>query len=336
MAKWFGSFRRDKSLAVGTIAAGLLLISSRLLLEHLALAQPQCAIPLHPHIRSFVEKSFELLDKIGDACVIAGLIGIVVDEGLKTKFIQEVVRSASPRLIGQHLPEPIRVALLNYFKINFVRPDWEIEYEITKVDDLPGFIRITSRIQGPVQNYSSETEEYTLISSVDPAPKEIAPREALITRVSLRPESGVGGFDEFPPDNAMLLQPDGTKLFMRSLPISPGQRFKTVLEALEFRSISSVMPLFTGTAVVKATVRIRYPKDLLDIQVSTGASTNFQPEPTLWGAEWEIPIPLVPGQCILATWNPRGRSAGTLEDGKGANPAPPVSIDAQPLPLDLP
>lgn len=73
------------------------------------------------------------MDKIGEAAIIAGLIGIAVDQGLKTKLIQEVVRAASPKLIGRHLPESVRDALLSYFKIIFIRPEWQIVYEITEV-----------------------------------------------------------------------------------------------------------------------------------------------------------------------------------------------------------
>lgn len=317
-----------KALALQAIGIGLLFVSSRLLFEQVALSQPQCELSAHPVVHALVSKFFELLDKIGDAAIIAGLIGIIIDEGLKSKFIQEVVRAASPKLIGQHLPESIREALLSYFNIVFIRPEWEIEYEITKLDKFPEYLCITSRIQGIVQNCGRDTEEYMLISSLDPAPAKIGPGEALITHVSMTPESGTGGFEETHPDNSKLVQPDGTKLFKRSVLILPGGRFKTVLETIEYRPISSIMPLFTGTTVVKSIVRIRYPKELLDIQVSTGTSTNFKPEPTVWGAQWEIPIALLPGQSIVTTWNPKEEKPGVPKD-EPPIPPPPTAIDPQ-------
>ncbi|WP_263349690.1 hypothetical protein [Acidicapsa acidisoli] len=320
----------DKALAYRAIWVGLALICIRLLFEQVVLIQPQCDPTQHPLVRVIFQKLFELGDKIGDAAIIAGLIGIIIDEGLKTKFIQEVVRAASPKLIGQHLPEPIRESLLNYFKIIFIRPDWEIEYEITTIDKFPELLKISSRIQGIVQNCGSSSEYYTLIGALDPAPTKLASHEALITRVSVRPESGSGGFDEFPPDNSKLVQADGTKLFQKSVLMPPGSRFKTVLEALEYRPISSIIPLFTATTVVKSTVRIRYPKDLLEIQVSTGTTGNFLPEPTVWGDEWEIPVALLPGQCIVATWNPKGSLGTPTKSDVTPSPSESIASKTQP------
>jgi hypothetical protein len=280
MADWKEEPRKGRQLAITTVIVGVLLICIPLLLEDLVLAQPQCSQVAHPGVFLFIRKCFDLVNKIGDACLIAGLLGIVVDRGLKTQFIQEVVRSASPKLIGQHLPDPIREALFNYFQIRLIRPDWDIEYELTQVENSQDYLKVTSRIQGIVHNCGWEPEEFAFRSSIDPSPR-VAPGDAEITRVSARPESGSGGFDEFPPDNAKLLQPDGTKLFERTVFIPPGGRYKTVFESVEYRPTSAIMPLFSGTTVVKATIRIRYPRELLEIQVSTGTSMNFQPESTL-------------------------------------------------------
>lgn len=304
MAKSKEESRKGQTLAIRTIIIGVLLICAPLLFEDFVLAQPQLAQGAHPQIYLIVRRCFDLVNKVGDACIIAGLLGIIVDRGLKTQFIQEVVKAASPNLIGQHLPDPIREELLKYFQIKLIRPDWDIEYEVTLIDQSPDYVRVTSRIQGIVLNCGSETEEFALITSIDPSPKA-APGKAQITRVSANPESGPGGFDEFPPDNAKLLQRDGTILFNKSVSIPPGGRYKTVFESIEYRPISAMMPLFNGTPVVKATLRIRYPKDLLEIVVSTGTRTNLPSESTLWGDEWEISTALLPDQCIVANWNPK-------------------------------
>jgi hypothetical protein len=140
MAEWKEGSRKGQTLAIWAIIVGLLFICAPLVLEDLVLAQPQCAQVAHPQIYLIVQKCFDLLNKVGDACIIAGLIGIVIDRGLKTQFIQEVVRAASPKLSGQHLPDPIREALLNYFAIKLIRPDWDIEYEVTAVDDFPDYV----------------------------------------------------------------------------------------------------------------------------------------------------------------------------------------------------
>jgi len=60
-----------------------------------------------------------------------------------------------------------------------------------------------------------------------------------------------------------------------------GSRHSTVLETVEYRRTSYVMPLFTATTVVQAVFRVRYPKELIDIQVSTSNGPNLAGEPTL-------------------------------------------------------
>jgi hypothetical protein len=298
---------KAKNLAWTAIRLGILLICISLFGEPPLLKQPQCDPTAHPIIRELVTKVLDLIGKIGDACLIGGVIGIVIDQGLKTQFIQEVVRAASPKLLGQHLPDPLREILLNYFKISFIRPAWDIEYEITTVEGFPNFVKVSSRIQGIVQNCGSKTEEFHMSCTLDPSPSE--PGEALITRISMQPESGTGGLDDFNPDNRNLVQPDGSKLDEKVLLIPPGARYKTILETIEYHPTSTVVPLFAGTTVIKSTVKIRYPKDLLEVQVATSMDTSFKPEVSKWGAEWEIPSVILPRQCIVATWNPKANTA---------------------------
>lgn len=300
---------RARLIATRVIVIGAFLIAAPILMGPSILAQPQCIQVTHPFIHATVEKVLELFDRAGEACVIGGLLGILIDEGLKTKFIKDVVSAASPELLGLHLPTPIRVVLLNYFNISFVRPDWDIEYEITPIMGKPNYVKLTSRIQGALENRASEAKTFDMVSSIDPTPRE--PGESQIVRISMQPELGSGGFDER-PDNSKLEMPDGSKLFRRSLLIGAGERWRTVLETVEYYPVSAVLPLFAGTTVIRATVRIRYPKDLLELHVGTGERADFKPEPTQWGAEWEIPTVILPGQCIVATWNPKAKVSATV------------------------
>jgi len=302
-----------------TFAVGLILLSAPVFLAPILLSQPQLELTAHPQFHLLVDKLFDLIGKVGDACVIAAVLGIVVDQGLKTKLIQEVVQAASPKLIGRHLPDPIRDALLNYFQVDFIRPDWEIEYEITLLDGFPDFVCFATRIQGAVLNCGPGDIDFTFAGSVDPSSNYPGLGKSQLTRVRMISETGGTIFDENPPNNLSHLQSDGTIIFKKTHLVPRGARYKTVLESLEYRPASFALPLFTGTSVVKSVLRIRYPKDILDISVSTGTSQNLQGEPTIWGQEWNIHTPLLPGQCILTTWNPKTNAVPVETGGSKGN-----------------
>jgi hypothetical protein len=304
------------------IAIGVLLISTPLLFEGVVLRQPQCEEKTHPTARWIVEEFFLLVDKIGEAAVIAGLIGIAVDRGEKSRLIKEVVEEASPLLIGRHLPDNVRISLLEPFNANFIRPAWDVEYEISPVKGLTEYICVTSRVTGIVMNCSSLTQDFVFFAAVDASPRVAGLDSSKITRISMSPEAGgTGGFDES-PDNEAIRQPDGSKAMSRRQSIRPGERWKTALEAKEYRPVYCSLPLFVGTMVVKATVRVRFnPREAeepeesqrpvgfkvstLDFQVSTGIGDPIKPDRTTWGPEWSVDGPILPGQAIVTLWNPK-------------------------------
>ena len=154
-----------------TLLIGALLMCAPLLLASLSHFLPTCGVIIGPKANWALETFFDLLGKVGDACFIAGLLAIVVEAGFRTHWIQEVVRAASPKLIGRHLPEALHRALLRYFEINFVRPIWEIEYDITPIDGLPDFVKVATRIKGIVHNYGPYTEDFPFFAGIDPSPK---------------------------------------------------------------------------------------------------------------------------------------------------------------------
>lgn len=271
---------------------------------------------------------FSLLERLGDACVIAGLLGIVVDQAQKAKLIQEVVEAASPQLIGRHLPAPVHDALMGYFNISFVRPSLTAEYKLTCIRNVPDFLEVTSRVEGPVVNYSPTTQTYQFVGSIDPPQGPSGLPDPKIARVMMKPELGDPLFDEEPVDS-LVKQRDGSRLYTKDIPIPPGILYKTILDAVEYRPTSYILPLFLGTTVANSVVRIDYPKDVLTVKVSTSLEENIKLEPDLWGGRWVIPTALLPGQCIMVTWMP-------VHKGTTIPPAPPVTKSAPPAPPSSP
>jgi len=262
------------------------------------------------------------------------LIALLVDRASKGELVERVVQAASPKLIGRHLPDVLQETLLSYFEIDFIRPEWEIEYEIARLADHPKVLRVTSRVKGVIKKCSPANKDFTFVTSVDPSFVDPSVGEAgaynsQILHVSMAPEFGQPIFEHnmTSADSFSKIQSDGSVLFENRVTLTAGGRYTTVSESVEYRPTAYFLPLFTVTTVVRATVRIRYPKDLLEVSLQLPVRDESLPhENTLAGTEWEIRSPILPGQCILAVWNPKlsdkpsvelpQRSVPTLEEAR--------------------
>lgn len=266
---------------------------------------PHQELPGHPKLSIFINELLDLLPKIGDAFLIAGLLALVVDQGIKLKLVEEVVRAASPLLIGRHLPDPVRRSLLGYFSINFVRPQWEIDYEITPIDGYPGFVKVATRVKGVIVNYGDTIQTLPFVTAVDPP--LIAEKYGIpaLTKVSLAEEYGLKIFDLTPPQ--------GQLSYKHDIQAKPKVRYITVVESTEYLPESYFQPLFTATTVVNTTLRVRYNTDRLRVRLELPSDSNPDPKPesNQWGCEWDFQTPLLPGQCILLYWNPKEANASS-------------------------
>lgn len=253
--------------------------------------------PCHPYLTTAVNHLLELIPKIGDAFVIAGILALVVDQGLKLKLVEEVVRAASPSLIGRHLPEPIRLSLVRYLTLNFVRPQWEIQYEITPFSDCPGFIRLATRVKGIIVNYGDKTTKLPFNTGLDPSPIDGKYGSARLSRVSMSEEESADKIFDVVPDPGQLT-------YEQEVDIKPNVRYTSIVETTEYLPATYSQPLFTSTAVVHTIVSIRYDASQMDVRIELPSGENPEPrgEPNQWGCEWTLRTPLLPGQCILLYW----------------------------------
>jgi len=259
----------------------------------------------YPFVNLVLEKIIELCGKAGEALLIAVLLIVTIDEETRLKLIEAVVRAASTKLIGQHLPESVQAAILQYFEINFVRSHLSVEFLLEPIEG-KDFFKVVSRFRGRVRNCGQSAEPYTFACMVDPSVIGASAGEPAITYAKFETDDGIV-LSDLSNGKGRVTKIDGALLFKEEHRLSPKITYISVVETLEYRPISYFMPLFTGTTVVSATVNITFPKDKFDVklQLPTISGEDPEPEPTYSGYEWEIREPLLPGQCILITWFPR-------------------------------
>ncbi len=255
------------------------------------------ALPNHPILEFLLGEFFAILPKLGDTLIIAGLLGVVVDQGIKLKLIKEVVEAASPRLIGRNLPAPVHSALLGYFNINFARPTWDIQYALTPVTGASGAVKVATMMQGSLINYGVVAEKWKFDATLDASPLDPKIGKSTILKVRMSEENGPILFEEPIVDSLA---------YQREAMLTPLKRYETSVETLEYLPETYFQPLFTSTTVVQATIKAQFPQDKLSVKLEVPSAADPEPVPrqTIFGCEWEVRTPLLPGQCILIYWKP--------------------------------
>lgn len=103
------------------------------------------------------------LGGLGEAFFIAGVLGLLVDRGLKETLAQDALNY----LVGWEVPEKLREAVKELIRLPSVRRGFTITYEIEECKDLPGFVRLTSVAEFGVFNLTPRVLDYQFRSRVE-------------------------------------------------------------------------------------------------------------------------------------------------------------------------
>lgn len=97
---------------------------------------------------------------LGEALVIAALLGVTVDQHVKRELAHEVAQDVAAAVAGSDAPEEIRQSIKASFKPELlIRRNHRHRYKIEKIPQEPGFVKVTSVIDYEVLNYSREPYE---------------------------------------------------------------------------------------------------------------------------------------------------------------------------------
>jgi hypothetical protein len=300
--------------------AGLFLVTASIIIP--------VGVVNHPLTHRTFLHLLDLAGKLGDAFLIASVLVLAIDDDARLKLIETVVRAASPKLIGRHLPESVQNTVLRYFKIDFFRPTFSVDYEFIVTGNA---VEIITRVCGSLRNCSPNAEVFDFSCSVDPSVLDIAIGEPRI--ISARVENSEGTIVLHRQFNEKAI-----RQFSEPVSLSPGAEYHTFFESIEYRPLTYFLPLILGTTVVTATVQIRYPKDDFDMELQLPNMSGNNPKPALIhsGAEWTLRNPILPGQCVLVTWNPKKvKNIKGLPSGPPASPTPsgpPAITSGEPTP----
>lgn len=91
-------------------------------------------------------------EKLGDACIIAAILAIIVDPYLKGKLLEEVSKEALSFAAGYVLPDPLKKLLNKIIKVPYIREKFQITLSLSDLPDNPRFVRLTMHTSYDVVN----------------------------------------------------------------------------------------------------------------------------------------------------------------------------------------
>jgi hypothetical protein len=246
---------------------------------------------------------FDLLERLGDALVIAAIVGGVIEQTILKKDLPEQARNFFINYFGRLLPKELQKRLRSYLEISLVRTSWDISYTIEHWKERPGYLKLETAMDYVMENRSEEVQQYHFIYEVeDSLCPEIS--QTAITYVRINTDNynatqleqlvtATNGYQLFKPDAPVDMEPStGSKHSTYSFHAESVECFKGVI----------ISPFWALYPVMKTTFTIWHPEDLqvlFDVTLGDVDKVTTQ-EPmtagTRKGIRWTINEPILPGQ----------------------------------------
>src|SRR5258706_2705711 len=141
----------------------------------------------HPQPPLAIIALFDFIERLGDAVLIAVVIGGGIERILGKKEFRDHLLESSVDIFGRMLPKELREGIKSYLEISIIRTRWDIVYEIEEWPGKPGYLKLDTQIKYDMQNRSDESADYPFKYEVeDSLCPDIA--ETAITYIRLHEE----------------------------------------------------------------------------------------------------------------------------------------------------
>ncbi len=100
-----------------------------------------------------------LATSVGEALIVASILGLTVDRYLKQYLIRKASQDVSKYLVGYNLPDEIKARIQALMGAALIRRNWRIEYTLTPVDGVDEVL-INVRYEFELENVSNTVQYY--------------------------------------------------------------------------------------------------------------------------------------------------------------------------------
>ena len=108
-----------------------------------------------------------LLEKVGEAMIIAAVLAFIVDKALKRELLSEVTRDALSVAAGHTLPDPIKEAIADIIQQPYARKNFVIEFTLTELPENPHHVKLHMHTSYEVISLTHGRQEYVVRSSIE-------------------------------------------------------------------------------------------------------------------------------------------------------------------------
>jgi len=260
------------------------------------------AEPLQPgHEETLQQTVQNILHGLGEAFVIAAILGVVVDQGAKTTLVEEVIKNVSGHIIGQYLPTELRDPILAMLENRVVRKDWKIRYEVEEVTSHAEYLKLTTISTYMMENRANDAQLLPVTYDVE---KSLSPGvgDAVIEYVRGRETNGDNFLDYH--QNMMnddRLKDSGDVVTFTDEVVVPGNgSYRVEFRSTEFVRLGSILPFFAKRLVVPpCELRIKNQVERLRafVDASFCQAGPGKPDPDEAGVtKWSFDKPMLSGQ----------------------------------------
>ena len=126
------------------------------------------AEPLQPgQVETLDQTVQDILHGLGEAFVIAAILGVVVDQGAKTTLVEEIVKNVSGHIIGQYLPTELRDPIVAMLESRVVRTNWKIRYDVEQVAQHADYLKLITTSSYRIENRSNDAQQLPVTYEVE-------------------------------------------------------------------------------------------------------------------------------------------------------------------------
>jgi hypothetical protein len=261
-----------------------------------------------------------LLQKLGEAMAIAGVLTLVVDAAAKQRLLREFAKEVSTHIIGRRLPPELRTYIEQYLETDLIRTGWTITYTISEWPGRAEFERLVTLSVYEMENRSSSEQEYYCNYEVEKSffPDVGKTRILHVSGANLL-EPGKS-FDIQNQDEMKLTEKEGSITFSKkvAIPAHAGPAYRFSAESEECFRDGSIVPFFANHPVLSTTLTVFYPTERMKVFVDLSfgdIEKDAERIPLSNGVQWIFNKPMLRGQGFSARFakmRPDDQAAGAV------------------------
>jgi|KBSMisStandDraft_5_1062788.scaffolds.fasta_scaffold234046_2 hypothetical protein len=262
-------------------------------------------------------------DRIGDALIIAAILGGIVERALdnitQPERSSELERDIAFAILGKHLPKELTERIRSYFEQTVARPKVNITFTISTCKDDVRWFKVISAIDYEVQNYYDQNRDYTFEYWQEDSPGSGHPSIIAKAQAGDTFDGHLNAHIKPEPGYLHFRAPKSYELMARG---TGGSSQHFYIEAEQHSEQFGMIPYWATDPILVTELKVIFPENEFSIRCDLSHGTTPDPEPTAGGLHWTFQQPILPGQGFVVMCRMKNAQASS----HGTTKVPPAAL----------